>query len=227
MEEGSQRIIQNSSYLETIEYDDIAYSDVKNAFEYYLENLNGGRGIVLFGYSQGGDMLLKLLADYGEDERFKDKYIAAYIIGASLTEEYLTEHPYLKAAKGKKDTGVIVSFNAVDARMEYNGIKEISINPLNWKSTGKKADKSLNKGYATFDVNGNITEEISNYCGAYIDKNTGKLIVTDIDGQDALYETETGFFEKGDYHLYELNFFYQNLRKNISTRIKAYKKNNK
>lgn len=226
MEEGSQRIIQNSSYLETIEYDDIAYSDIKNAFEYYLENLNGGRGIVLFGYSQGGDMLLKLLADYGEDERFKDKYIAAYIIGASLTEEYLTEHPYLKAAKGKKDTGVIVSFNAVDARMEYNGIKEISINPLNWKSTGKKADKSLNKGYATFDVNGNITEEISNYCGAYIDKNTGKLVVTDIEGQDDLFETETGFFEKGDYHLYELNFFYKNLKKNISTRIKAYKKNN-
>ena len=225
IEEGSQRIVQNSAFLDSIEYDDIAYDDVKNAFEYYLDNLNGGRGIVLFGYSQGGDMLLKLLADYGDDERFKDKYIAAYIIGTSLTEEYLSEHTYLKAAKSKKDTGVIISFNAVDERMEYNGVKEVSINPLNWKTTSKKADKSLNKGYATFDVTGKVTEKIANYCGAYIDKNTGKLIVTDIDGLDALYETETGFFAKGDYHLYELYFFYQNLRKNIATRIKAYKKN--
>lgn len=61
-------------------------------------------------------------------------------------EEYLSEHTYLKAAKSKKDTGVIISFNAVDERMEYNGVKEVSINPLNWKTTSKKADKSLNKG---------------------------------------------------------------------------------
>ena len=223
IKDGETLLHLEKEYIDTLEYFDIAYADVKNAFEYYLDNLNGGRGIVLFGYSQGGEILKRLLSEYGEDERFTDKYIAAYIIGAPVTESFMTEHPYLKAAKGKKDTGVIVSFNAVDERMEYSGEKEISINPLNWKTSSKKADSSLNKGYAAFDKYGNVTEKIPNYCGAYIDEKTGKLIVTDIEGQDALYETDTKFFPKGDYHLYELSFFYQNLRKNIAARIKAYK----
>ena len=223
MKEGDLKVIQDKDFIDNLEYFNIAYADVKNAFEYYLENLNDGRGVVLYGYSQGGDMLLNLLADYGEDERFKDIYIAAYIIGATVTEEYLEEHPYLKAAKGKKDLGVIVSFNAVDARMEYNGKKEVSINPLNWKTTSEKADASLNKGYASFDTYGKVVEKIPNYCGAYIDERTGKLVVTDIVGQDELYETDTVFFSKGDYHLYELSFFYQNIRKNIADRIKKYK----
>ena len=225
MDSDSMIINQDRDYLESSKYVDIAYADVKNAFEYYLENLNDGRGVVLFGYSQGGEMLLKLLSEYGDDERFKKVYIAAYILGASVTEDYLAENPYLKAAKGKKDTGVIVSFNPVDARMEYTGKKEVSINPLNWKTSSKKADASLNKGYASYDTYGKLVEKIPNYCGAYIDKKTGKLIVTDIEGQDELYETDTVFFKKGDYHLYVLSFFHENIKKNIAARIKAYNAN--
>ena len=109
--------------------------------------------------------------------------------------------------------------------MEYSGKKEVSINPLNWKTNSKKAASSLNKGYASYDTYGKLVEKIPGYCGAYIDKNTGKLVVTDIEGQDALYETETGFFAKGDYHLYVLSFFHENLKKNIAARIKAFKAN--
>ncbi|MBR4343180.1 MAG: DUF3089 domain-containing protein [Lachnospiraceae bacterium] len=222
MKDGNLLLCLDEEYLSTLDYFDIAYADIKNAFEYYLENLNDGRGIVLFGYSQGGEMIKRLLSEYGEDKRFTDKYIAAYIIGAPVTESYMAANPYLKAAKGKKDTGVIVSFNAVDARLKYTGEKEISINPLNWKTSSKKADASLNKGYVSYDTYGKVSKKIPNYCGAYIDKKTGKLVVTDIEDQDALYETDTKFFEKGDYHLYELSFFCQNLKKNIATRIKTY-----
>lgn len=224
MNYGFTVINQDEGFLDGLKYVDIAYEDVKNAFEYYLENLNAGRGLVLFGYSQGGDMLLKLLSEYGDDDRFKKVHVASYIIGTSVTEEYMAQNPYLKAAKSKKDLGVIVSFNAVDSRMEYDGPKEVSINPLNWKTNSKKAGASLNKGYASYDTNGKLIKEIPNYCGAYIDKKTGKLIVTDIENQDELYNIDTKFFKKGDYHLYDLNFFCQNLKKNIATRIKAYNK---
>ena len=224
MKYGFTVINQNEGFLDGLKYVDIAYEDVKNAFVYYLENLNAGRGLVLFGYSQGGDMLLKLLSEYGDDDRFKKVHVASYIIGTSVTEEYMAQNPYLKAAKSKKDLGVIVSFNAVDSRMEYDGPKEVSINPLNWKTNSKKAGASLNKGYASYDTNGKLIKEIPNYCGAYIDKKTGKLIVTDIENQDELYNIDTKFFKKGDYHLYDLNFFCQNLKKNIATRIKAYNK---
>ena len=213
---------QDRDLLNTIDYDDIAYEDVRSAFIYYMENLNQGRGVVLFGYSQGGDMLMKLLAEFGDDEEFKKVHIATYVIGAPLTEEYLAEHPYLKAAKGKKDLGVIISFNALDPKAEYTGKKLVSINPLNWKTSSKKADASLNKGYASYNTYGELVAKKDNYCGAYIDEKTGTLRVTDIENQDELYETETGFFIKGDYHLNDLVFFCKNLSSNVSARIKKY-----
>ena len=165
---------------------------------------------------------MKLLAEFGDDEEFKKVHIATYVIGAPLTEEYLAEHQYLKAAKGKKDLGVIISFNALDPKAEYTGKKLVSINPLNWKTSSKKADASLNKGYASYNTYGDLVAKIDNYCGAYIDEKTGTLRVTDIENQDELFETETGFFIKGDYHLNDLVFFCKNLSSNVSARIKKY-----
>ena len=45
-------------YLET------TYNDVSAAFEYYFENLNDGRPIILAGFSQGSQLLLMLLEEY-------------------------------------------------------------------------------------------------------------------------------------------------------------------
>ena len=47
------------------------------------------------------------------------------------------------------------------------------------------------------------------------------MIVTDIDGQDALYSTE-GIFKTGDYHLYDLAFFYRNLQNNVKQRTESF-----
>ena len=71
------------------------------------------------------------------------------------------------------------------------------------------------------DVKGNITEEIASYCGGYIDETSGKMIVTDIDGQDALYSAES-IFKTGDYHLYDLAFFYRNLQNNVKQRTESF-----
>ena len=42
----------------------IAYSDVKAAFQYYLDNYNNGRPIILAGHSQGSTHLMLLLKDF-------------------------------------------------------------------------------------------------------------------------------------------------------------------
>ena len=43
---------------------EIAYADVSAAFRWYLNNENEGRGIILAGFSQGGEMCLDLLEEY-------------------------------------------------------------------------------------------------------------------------------------------------------------------
>ena len=42
----------------------IAYKDVSDAFAYYLENENNGRPIMLAGFSQGSDMVYRLMEEY-------------------------------------------------------------------------------------------------------------------------------------------------------------------
>ena len=202
-------------------YNDIAYEDVKNAWDYYWNNLNQGRPVVLFGYSQGAYMVLRLLSDVGQDEAFSEKLVAAYAIGASVDEAFIADHPYLKMAEGETDTGVIVSYNAIDERAEKPAEKELSINPLNWKTDGTPAEKEENLGFVSVNTYGEIVEEIPEYCGAYLD-NSGKLIITDADNLDELYGADNGFFPQGDYHMYNLAFFYRNLQENAEARIEAF-----
>ena len=40
---------------------DVAYADVSAAFRWYLDNKNDGHGIILAGFSQGGEMCLELM----------------------------------------------------------------------------------------------------------------------------------------------------------------------
>ncbi len=202
-----------------------AFADVKDAFSYYMEHWNGGRPIILAGFSQGADMALRLMKDCFGDEALQKQLIACYAIGWRLTEEETAQWPQLRAAQGETDTGVIVSFNteAEDVRDSMPvpaGIKTLSINPLNWKTDGEKAGKELNLGACFTDYGGNILDEVPELTGAYLDGERGALKVTDID--PAVYSGTLSVLTPGVYHLYDYQFFYRNLEKNVQDRIQAY-----
>lgn len=206
-------------------YIDIAYADIKAAFEYYMENENDGRPIVLAGFSQGADMCIRLLKDCFKDEETNELLVACYAIGWRITDEELKDNPHLKCAAGENDTGVIISFNSeadtiTDSLMIPSGTKTNAINPLNWKTDGTVADKSLNKGACFTDYDGNIVNEAVGLTGAYIDSTRGALKVTDINPED--YPAGLDIFEDGIYHLYDYQFFYRNLQENVAVRIDAY-----
>ena len=207
------------------QYLEIAYEDVKQAFEYYMENYNDGRPIVLAGFSQGADMCIRLLKDCFADEEVKDLLVACYAIGWSISEEELQDYEHLKFAQGESDVGVIVSFNSEaedvsDSLLIPAGTKTLAINPLNWRTDGTPADKSLNKGACFTDYDGNITSEIPQLTGAYIDDVRGALKVTDVTSEE--YPPVLSIFDSGVYHLYDYQFFYRNLQENVSARIANY-----
>ena len=206
-------------YLET------AYADVRDAFLYYMDNYNEGRPIVLAGFSQGADMCLRLMKDLFDDEALTDQLVACYAIGWRITEEDVAEYPQLKMATGESDTGVIVSFNSeaediTDSLMIPEGTKTYAINPLNWKTDSTPADKSLNQGACFTDYSGEITSEIPELTGAYIDETRGALKVPDVSPED--YPAGLSIFTDGVYHLYDYQFFYRNLQENVQTRIDAF-----
>lgn len=61
---------------------DVAYDDVRRAFEHYLQNDNQGRGFVIYGHSQGGQITSRLVRERIEtDSALRARLVAALPIG--------------------------------------------------------------------------------------------------------------------------------------------------
>ena len=201
----------------------IAYRDVSDAFRWYLEHENDGRPLILAGFSQGGEMCQELLKEYfGGDENaaLREQLVAVYSIGWVVTEEMRDSWPQMVPAQGEKDTGCVVCFDCEDGSLSGTiiipeGVRALSINPLNWKTDATVADRSLNLGA----VMGADAEPIPELCGAYIGER-GELIVTDISPED--YPPQLDMLPVGSYHVYDYQFFYTNLKENVAARTSAY-----
>ncbi len=206
-------------------YLESAYADVKAAFLYYCAQWNDGRPIVLAGFSQGADLCIRLMKDCFRDEALRERLVACYAIGWRITQEEMDECPWLRFAQGEDDTGAIVAFNSeaegvADSLMIPAGTRTLAINPLNWRTDGTPADRSLNLGACFTNYDGEIDREVPELCGAYIDPERGALKVTGVSPEE--YPPVLDIFEAGVYHLYDYQFFYRNLQRNVQTRVEAY-----
>ena len=203
----------------------IAYRDISDAFRWYLDNENDGRGLILAGFSQGSEMCLKLLEEYfgtesAEVEALRGQLITVYAIGWRVTEEMTEQYPQIVPASGEDDIGTVVAFDCEDGTLTGTivipeGVRTMSINPLNWKTGDTPADKILNKGA----VMGTGAEPVPGLCGAYIGRR-GELVVTDIEKED--YPPGLDIFPEGAYHIYDYLFFFTNLKENLAVRAQAW-----
>lgn len=218
----------SSCYLseeEREKYFNIGFQDIQDAFEYYMEHYNNGRPFILAGYSQGAQVCLELMKENMESRERQDLLVACYAIGWKITDEDIRNYPQIKMATGETDTGVMISYDCEAESVKSSfvipeGVKVHSINPLNWKTDSTPADKSLHKGACIADENCNIVQEIDHFTGCYIDEARGSLKVTDVPIED--FSLDIDIFGKGDYHWFDLQFFYNNIRENVSKRIEAY-----
>ena len=213
-------------YSDAQPYLDIAYKDVKEAFDFYMENYNDGRPVVLAGFSQGADMVLRLTKDYYNSEgAYGDVLVASYVIGWRVTQEDLDEAPYMSMAYSAEDIGSIISFNTEDPSVTQSvivpeDVYSYSINPLSWSTDTQPVSQDQNEGACFTDYSGAITKEIPAFTGAYIDPVRGTLKVTDVDPQE--YPPGLDIFESGVYHLYDYQFFYRNLQENVGQRVESF-----
>lgn len=203
----------------------IAYKDVSDAFAYYLENENNGRPIILAGFSQGADMVYRLIEEYFGSEEMQQKLVAAYPIGWACTEDMVKEYPQIKPAQSADDLGVVISFDCeapevTETIVNPAGQKAYSINPLNWKTDSTPADKSLNMGSRFMKSSGKIKSEAEQLCGCYIDEERGALKVTDVTPEE--YPAVISIFPEGAYHIYDYQFFFKNLQENVQHRVELY-----
>ena len=160
------------------------------------------------------------MKEFFGDEDLRDRLVAVYALGWRVTEDDVAAFPQIVPASGETDVGSVVSFDCEDGSLTGTiiipeGVKTLSINPLNWKTDSTPADASLNLGA----VMGTGAEPIPGLCGAYIG-GRGELVVTGVTPDE--YPPGLDVFPEGAYHLYDYMFFFENLRKNVADRTAAW-----
>jgi hypothetical protein len=63
---------------------ELAYTDVLDAWNYYLQHDNNGRGVVLIGHSQGSGVLTQLIRNEIDGKPVQSRLISALLLGTSL-----------------------------------------------------------------------------------------------------------------------------------------------
>ncbi len=195
---------------------DMAYADIKNAFEYYLKNWNGGRPIIIASHSQGTVHAGKLIKEFIEGKTLQNKLVCAYLIGMPVPDNYFEKIP---ACKDSLSTGCYISW-----RTFKNGYTEpvyianekfkcTVTNPLTWNSSENIASRKLNEGGILKKYN----KIVPGVVNAQVHKNV-------------LWASKPKFFgnvflTKKNYHIGDINLFYNNIRKNVKRRIDLFWKN--
>ena len=204
------------------------YEDITAALDYYFENYNNGRPFIIASHSQGSAINSLVLESYfKEHPDYYKRMVASYMIGFSVTKDWLKENPHLKFATGEADTGVIVSWNTEGRQNIEQNAKNvvvmpnaISINPLNWKLDDTYASASENKGSLIIDEEAG-TVSIGDI-GADARLNTARGVVVTNAKSEPIPLTD--FFGPQSFHNGDYTFYYNNIKDNVATRIAAYKK---
>jgi hypothetical protein len=124
---------------------DLAYSDVRQAFRYYLANHNQGRPIIIASHSQGTTHAIRLLQDFFDDKPLAKQLVAAYIIGIAVPAAAFQT---LTPCQDSTDTGCYVAWRTfkrgTQPKVALPGT--VVTNPLLWTTNETYAPATLNEG---------------------------------------------------------------------------------
>jgi len=199
----------NSGYQQVF---DTAYDDIKNAFQYYLDHWNNGHPFFIASHSQGSQHAVRLIKEMIEGTPLEKRMIAAYVIGIPPIK-----NPNLKtpSCSDSTQTGCYIAWNTFteEFRNQFNflGRTELkTVNPLTWTNSEAVAKSNLHKGAIVKDFNDVKTHALS----ARI--KDGKLVIESesIDLPDRIENL----------HVLDINLFYVDIRDNLRSRVKAYRK---
>jgi len=191
---------------------ELAYQDVKKAFEFYLEHYNNGRPIIIASHSQGTWHAGRLLKEFFEGKPLMKQLVSAYIVGLPVFTDYFSE---LKPCVDSTATGCFVSWRTFQEGYEASYVKKEKekayvVNPLTWTMDTSLAPADLNKGAVLRNFN----------------KVIPRLVHAQIQG-NVLWVNKPKFFgsiflHTKNYHIADYNFFYENIRENVGTRIRSF-----
>lgn len=199
---------------------EMAYNDIKEAFETYLNEFNNGRPIIIAGHSQGAGHAKRLLQDYFDNKPLKKKLIAAYLIGTKITDQDFKTIPIMI---NKYETGGFVTWNT------YRLMSERKTNKISTTINREWITDALCSNPITWDLN--TSTQYDDHKGfLYINNKLfpRSVRIESMDNKILVKLPKMDFFKKvllssvKDYHKADVNLFWEDIRINSIDRSKAY-----
>jgi hypothetical protein len=214
---------------------ELAYGDVRRAFDFYLAHENHGRPFILASHSQGSLHAMRLLQERIAGQPAQRLLVAAYIVGYPLPEELATAG--VPVCASAEQTGCFVDWNTVrsgtregtrqesrlvwlEGRYQHvDGRKRVCVNPLDW-TDGGEAPAAENLGSLPGVPGGSdLPAPVLHLTGARCE---GALL-----GVAIPWSNSRGFVNLltlfGSYHIFDYNLFYTNIRINAGQRVAAWR----
>lgn len=191
---------------------DLAYQDVKTAFQYYLEQYNHGKPVIIASHSQGTTHAKRLLKEFFDNQPMQQQLVAAYILGMAVEPDYFNQLP---PCRDSLATGCFIAWRTFRRGSEPASKtwlrNSVVVNPLNWRTDTTYAPVSLHKGAVLTKFN--------------------KVYKSVDDAQvhnDLLWISRPKFpysrlYNATNYHVGDINLFYLNIRENLEARVQQYK----
>jgi hypothetical protein len=211
-----------------------AYSDVVRAFDEFARNRNQNRPFILASHSQGSLHALRLLQERIVGTPLAERLVVAYVIGGSVPAEI--EQRGVVICTTANQTGCIAAWNTVEtgkiderrrARgttwldghyQPMSGRPIVCVNPLDWKRDGVAA--------ATLNAGSLPNPGADAPLRAPVPRLTGATCTDGALAVNLPADQRNGFRDPltwgGDYHDFDYNLFYMNLRANAVARVNAF-----
>ena len=214
---------------------DAAYADVREAFRFFVANVDPDKPIVLAGHSQGSLHVLKLLQDEVAGTPLEGRIAAVYAIGWPISIQHDLPTLPLPACATPKQSACIVAWSSFAEPADPDLLLQrysrtpgfdgqprgegpiLCVNPLTGQAGGQ-APASANKGTLVPREDFSGGDLVAGSVPARCDDN-GLLLIGD---PPALGQ---GVLPGNNYHVYDIPLFWRNLQDDVVQRVTAWTEN--
>lgn len=219
----------------------LAYADVRRAFEHYAAHDNQGRPFFLVGHSQGANHAQRLLSELVQGTPLQQRLVAAYLPGIPLPRAVFDDDlRRIRPCNAPAQTGCaavwgvfgkgqgndladweqVTHWNARQQRwIPATGQPLVNINPVSWSKKERQTAARAHRGAVPFGA-----------ASTHFTQPRAQLVSVLDDGRYALVEpllpaelfNDGGVFGGTNYHVFDISLFWLDLRENARRRLNAF-----
>jgi hypothetical protein len=194
---------------------ELAYEDVKAAFQYYLDHYNNGRPFIIASHSQGTFHAKQLIRDFIDGKPLQHQFVVGYLVGLTVPADLYTS---IKSCNNPEETGCFCSWRTIKEgfkpkKLHFPDSNIVVTNPVTWRQDQPSSTNEQQLG-------GVLRDFETLYPG----------LVHATVYKDLLWVNKPRFpgsflLTTKNYHIADYNFFYADIRQNAQDRVKAYFRN--